>query len=214
MLEAVFSQEVGDYVPVRDHSGGLAHSVENVEAALQVFVDIQVGGDIATAVAVVGSRPHRDQVLILEPVLEAIHHQLVSAGDQVEVIDVVELQRHLPSEQPAGATRRHGPGLEVFGVCPHQITERAFMGDFHASVDKSNLVKSLNIRRKATMDTKNLSLNDGADSQIVENLSAILPRVRVSVLTDGLVVEAVNSGDLPRFVVASQKSNVSRVLEL
>lgn len=58
--------------------------------ALEVFIDLQDRSHITTSVAVVGSRPDRDQALA-EPVLEAIHNELMRTGDELKVIDVIEL---------------------------------------------------------------------------------------------------------------------------
>ena len=63
------------------------------------------------------------------------------------------------------------------------------------------------------MDAKDLAFDYGADTEIIENLSAVLPWVGISVLSDCLIVEAVDSGDLPGLVVASEESDVRRVLE-
>jgi len=64
------------------------------------------------------------------------------------------------------------------------------------------------------MDAEDLAFNDGTDAEVVENFSAVLPRVSVSVLSNGFVIEAVYGCDLSGLVVTSKKSDVSRVLEL
>jgi len=69
--------------------------MENVEVALQLVVDIQDRGNVTATVAVVGGRPDCDQVRVLEPILEAVHDKLMSASYELQVINVVELSRHL-----------------------------------------------------------------------------------------------------------------------
>ena len=64
------------------------------------------------------------------------------------------------------------------------------------------------------MDAENLAFDDCADSEVVEDLSAVLPRVGVSVLPDGLIVEAVDGRDLASLVVASEESDMGRILKL
>jgi hypothetical protein len=88
------------------------------------------------------------------------------------------------------------------------------MGDFHSSFDESDLVNSLNIWGETTVDAEDLSFDNSADAQVVKNFSAILPGVGITVLSDSFVIEAVNSGNLPSFVVASEEGDVSGVLEL
>ena len=63
------------------------------------------------------------------------------------------------------------------------------------------------------MDAENLAFNDSTNSKVIENLSAIFPWVGISVLSDGLIIESVDGGDLSSLVVASKKSNVGGVLK-
>ena len=59
-------------------------------SGVSVFEDHD-GGDIAAAIAVVGSRPHGDQLLIKHE-LVALVDELVSPADQLQVVDVNKLQ--------------------------------------------------------------------------------------------------------------------------
>ena len=54
------------------------------------------------------------------------------------------------------------------------------------------------------MDAEDLALNDGSDSEIIEDLGAVFPWVSVSVLSNGLIVESVHCCDLSSFVISSQ----------
>lgn len=49
------------------------------------------GGDVAAAIAVVGSRPHRDQLLVKHE-LVAFVDELMCSADQLQVVDVNKLQ--------------------------------------------------------------------------------------------------------------------------
>ena len=86
------------------------------------------------------------------------------------------------------------------------------MRDLHSSVNESHLIDSLDLGREAGVDTENFSLDHSSDAEVIKHFSAVLPWVGVSVLSNGLVVEAVNSCDLSSLVVASQESDVSWVL--
>jgi hypothetical protein len=88
------------------------------------------------------------------------------------------------------------------------------MRNFHSSVNKSDLVDCLDFRGESSMDAEDLAFNDGTDAEVVENFSAVLPRVSVSVLSNSFVIEAVYGCDLSGLVVTSKKSDVSWVLEL
>ena len=78
--------------------------MEDLEVALQVLIDVEDGGDITAAVAVVRGRPDRDQIGVLEPVFESVHDELVRPCNQLQVVDVVELCGHLAAKEPAGAS--------------------------------------------------------------------------------------------------------------
>lgn len=88
------------------------------------------------------------------------------------------------------------------------------MGDFHSSVNESDLVDGLDLWGKSTMDAENLALDDSADSKVVENLRAIFPWVGISILSNGFIVETVDGSDLSSLVVASEQGDVSWVLHL
>ena len=64
------------------------------------------------------------------------------------------------------------------------------------------------------MDAEDLTLHNGGDAKVVEHLGAVLPRIRVSVLLDRLIVEAVDGCDLAGFMVTSKQGDVRWVLQL
>jgi len=134
--------------------------------------------------------------------------------DQIDIVDVIEFGSDLGSKEPASASRRHGPGLNVLWVGPHQVAEGALVGDLHASVDESDLVDGLDLRGESSMDAEHLALDNGSNSEIIEDFGAVFPWVGIAILSDGLIVEAVDSGDLPSLVVASEEGDMSWVLHL
>jgi hypothetical protein len=76
--------------------------------------------------------------------------------------------------------------------------------DFHSSLDKSDLIKGFNVRRETSMDAKDFSFNNGSNSKIVKDFSAIFPGIGIAVLSDSLVIESIYSSNLSGFVVTSQ----------
>ena len=56
------------------------------------------------------------------------------------------------------------------------------------------------------MNTEDLIVDDCGDGEVVENLSEGSPDIERAVLFDALVIEAVDLGDQPGLVVASEKS--------
>lgn len=188
--------------------------MENVESLVELLVDVQDGSDVTASVAVVGGRPDSDEVLVLEPVLEAVHHQLMRSGNQSDVVDVIEFSGNFGAEQPSSSSWGHSPGLDVLWVGPHEIAEWALMGDLHSSVDESHLVDGLDFRGETSMDAEDFAFDHGTNAEVVEDFGAVLPRVGVSILSNGLIVEPVHGGDLSGLVVSSEESDVGWVLEL
>ena len=84
-------QEVWHVIPAL-RVRGLRHLGEDLKIPVEVIVYGQHRGYIAAAVAVIGGAPHGHQVARGKVVLVALHHQLVRAADQLDVVVVVELQ--------------------------------------------------------------------------------------------------------------------------
>lgn len=75
----------------------------------------------------------------------------MSSTDQFETVQVVEFVDDLASEDPAGTTRAHLPGFNVIRIAPHHVAEGSVVGDFHTTVDESNLVQSADIGGQAAV---------------------------------------------------------------
>jgi len=86
--------------------------------------------------------------------------------------------------------------------------------DLHSSVNKSDLIDGLDFRGETTMDTEDFTFDNSTDAKIIEDLCAVFPRVGISVLSNGLVVEAIDGGDLSGFVITSEEGDVSWILHL
>jgi len=69
----------------------IRHSAEDLKIRLEILADRHDTRDVAASVAVVGCRPDCDDVLGGEVVFVAFVDQLVGAGDECEVVYVVEL---------------------------------------------------------------------------------------------------------------------------
>lgn len=188
--------------------------MEDVEGSGQFVIHVQNGSDVSASVAVVWCRPNSDKVLISEPILESVHNKLMCSGDQRNVVDVIEFGGDLGSEEPSRTSWGHGPGLDVLWVRPHKVAEWTLVRNFHSSVDESNLINSLDFWGESSMNAENFSFNDGSDTKIIEDFCAVLPWVGISVLSNGLIIEAVDGGDLSGLVISSKEGDVSWVLQL
>lgn len=57
------------------------------------------------------------------------------------------------------------------------------------------------------MQAENLSINEGGEREIVEEVSEVLPHIRIPVFAQTLVVESVNLRDLSRLMIATENSD-------
>ena len=64
------------------------------------------------------------------------------------------------------------------------------------------------------MNTEYLTVNNGAKNQEIENLAATLPDRSISVLLLAFFVKTINLGNLPGFVIASNKSYAIRISDM
>jgi len=207
------SQEVWNDLANRDGTLGLRGGVEDLEGTLHALADVEQGSHVTASVAVVRGGPDSHEVGVLEPVFESVHDELMSASNQVEVVDVVEFRSDLGAEEPSSTSRGECPGVNLLRIRPHQVAERSFMWNLHSSFKEADLIESLDIGRKTTVDAKDFTLHNGANTQVVKNFAAVLPWVGISVFADSLVVESVHRCDLSCLVVSAEKSDVARPLQ-
>jgi hypothetical protein len=57
-------------------------------------------------------------------------------------------------------------------------------------------------------------IDDRGQTQVVENLCAVSPHIHVTVLSQALIIEAIDLCDLPAFVVASDEGDTVRIAHL
>ena len=88
------------------------------------------------------------------------------------------------------------------------------MRNLHPPFEEADLVECLDVWREATVDAEDFAFDDGTDTEVVEDLTAVLPGVDVAVLAHGLFVETVDRGDAACLVIASKKGDAVGVLEL
>ncbi len=137
--------------------------------------------------------------------------ELVGTRNELKAIDVVELCSHFVPKQPAGTTWRYSPCSNIFRITPYQIAEGALVGDLLSSSDDADLVEGADLRTQAAVDAENLAINDCAEDEEVENLTAGFPHRRVAVLLLALLVKSVDLGDLSRFVISANESHAIRI---
>lgn len=144
----------------------------------------------------------------------ALHHELVSSADQINVVFPIEFLDDVDTKEVAGTTGTYHPPNDVVRIAPHKVCHGAIMGNFLLSVNHSDLIQSADRRRKSTVHAENLVINDSCQSQVVEDLRAVPPHVDRTVLTEALIVKPINLGNLSAFVVATDQRDAFGVPHL
>ena len=109
------------------------------------------------------------------------------------------------TKQPASTSGAHGPCVDLLGITPDQIAESAFVRNLLCSRYYSDLIKSPDLRGQSTVDAENLAIDNGGESEKVEDLAARLPDRGIAVLSLAFFVETIHLGDLTGLVVASNE---------
>mmetsp|Transcript_6316 Transcript_6316/g.26154 ORF Transcript_6316/g.26154 Transcript_6316/m.26154 type:complete len:296 (+) Transcript_6316:1482-2369(+) len=155
---------------------------------------------VPAPVAVIRRAEHRHHRLIVRPLVPVLH-QLVRSGDQVQAVAVVELLRDVLTERVPRASRGDAPAAPVVGVGPQQVAHRAFVRHLLRPRELAYVLQRVQTGAQAAVRAEDLVLDSRRQGQVVEHVGDVLPHVRVAVLAQALVVEAVHLRDLSALVV-------------
>ena len=61
------------------------------------------------------------------------------------------------------------------------------------------------------MEAEDLVVDEGSEGEVVEKVCEVFPYVRIAILSEALIVEAIDLGDLAGFVVATEDCDALRV---
>jgi hypothetical protein len=132
----------------------------------------------------------------------------MGASDELEAIDMIELHGDLVSEEPACTTGRNSPGLNILGITPDQVTEGTLVRDLLRAGYNTDLIHRTDLGAQTTVDTENLTINDGSEDKEIKDLAARLPDRRVAVLLLALLVEAVDLSNLAGLMVTANEGDL------
>lgn len=132
-------QEIGCCCSGRNDPFWIRHCSKELRLSCVSIFEDHYRSNVATAIAVVWSRPHRHQFLIKHE-LVALVDKLMCPADQLQIIDVDKLIGHLCPKQPSCSSGADGPSVNIFRVWPHQITKCTFVGNLLVSLNGSNLI--------------------------------------------------------------------------
>jgi len=180
----------------------LRSSLENLERSVEILVKLEDRCNVAAPIAIIGSRPYRDQRFI-EHELVTFHYELMCSADQIDIVCVIECCDNVSSEKIASSTRTQAPSIHFFGIRPQQIAHRPFVRHLLFPVDQTNLIKIGDGGREAAMDAEDLPVDDGGQAEIVKYLRAQPPDVHRAVLSQTFVVESIHLRDLTTLMIPS-----------
>lgn len=171
--------------------------------ALHILIHLDDCSQIATAIAIVWSWEDSRNMAIMG-VLISVVHQLVGSCDLFQPVGMIEFHWIILTKCPSGSSWTHVKAEPFIGVTPKQVTNRPFTGNLLDSVEFSNIVECFDIRRKASMGSKDLSFDYGCERQVVKELCQHLPDIVILVLSHALIVKSIILSDASWFVVSSQ----------
>jgi len=118
------------------------------------------------------------------------------------------LTRHLVSEQPPSTSGTHCPSLDILGVTPDKIAERAFVWNLLSPRYNANLVECPDLGAEASVHAEHLAVYYGGKRKEVEYLAAGFPDRSVAIFLLALFVESVYLCDLAGLVVAADECDL------
>lgn len=187
--------------------------LQDLERAHQRLVHAHHRPGVVELPAVVGRGEDRHELPAREE-LVAVLHDLVRPADEVQVVPRQELGDGVRAEGVRDAPVVLAPPLDVLvRVRPEQIAQQAGVGHVRGARDVLDLVQSLELGGEPAVHAQDLLVDQGRHGQTVEAVRKGLPQPdRVPPLA--LVVEAVDAVDGGALVVAAEKEEVLRVLDL
>lgn len=88
------------------------------------------------------------------------------------------------------------------------------MWNFLYTIKCSDIVKGVDAWRETSVEAEDLVVDKGGEGEEIEEIGEVLPDVCVTILAKAFVVEAIDLGDLTRFVIATEDGNALWVSDL
>jgi len=85
------------------------------------------------------------------------------------------------------------------------------MWDFLYTIERSNVVESIDTRGETSMETEDLVVDKGGKGEVVEEVGEVFPHVRIAIFSETFIIEAIDLCDLAGFVVATENGNALRI---
>lgn len=133
---------------------------------------------------------------------------------QRQTIVMIERLRNVLTEGVSRASWTDSPAASVIGIRPQKIAHGTLMRYFLNSVERADVVERVDTGRQTAVQAEDLVVNEGGQGQVVEEVREELPHVRIAILAQALIVEAVHLRNLPTLVVAAQDGDALGIADL
>ena len=196
----------------------LRRRFEDRKAAIEVLVQFEYGRDVTAPVAIVRRRPHCQHRFVEMPFV-AFHDQLMRSANHVDAIRLIELRHDIAAEQIAGTALANAPTERVLRigptnrladrirrvsfVLPEQIAHGPIVRYFYLAIDLSDLIESTDRRAEPAVYAEDFPVDHCGQTQIIEHFGTVPPYHDGPVFSQAFVVETVDLGNLPGFVIAA-----------
>ena len=129
----------------------------------------------------------------------------MSSRDKLEAIHMVEFRSNFIPKQPTRPPWRYSPSPHILRITPYQVAKGAFVGYLLRASDDADLIQGADFGAEAAVHAEDFAVDDGAQDEEVEDLTARFPDGGVAVFGLAFFVEAVDLGYLTGFVVAADE---------
>jgi len=178
-----------------------------------MFVDFHDGCLITAPVAVIWGREYGHYVSILRPII-TLHNQLMSSCNQSQAIIVVESLGNVLAKRIPSSSRRYSPPASIIWIRPQEIAHRTLVWYLLYAVEGSDIIECINAGRETSVEAEDLVINQGCEGKVVEEVGEVFPDIRVAVLSEALVVEAIDLGNLAGFVITTEDCDALGISDL
>ena len=86
--------------------------------------------------------------------------------------------------------------MAIVRVRPQQVAHGPLVRHFNLPIDRPDLIKSVQIRRKTAVQGKDLTLDNRSEWQQIEKISVVFPHVSIPIFAQALIVEAIDLRNL------------------
>lgn len=78
------------------------------------------------------------------------------------------------------------------------------MWNFLYTVEGSDVIQRINAWGETSVKAEDLIIDQGSEGEVIEEVGEVFPDIRIAILPEALIVEAIDLSDLAGFVVATE----------